>query len=271
MSKLLIPLLSFFCLIATSGLAQKVFYQPYDASTNSPVGGIKEVERLFFVEFQYPIEAVKKGVEGSVTLAFQLYPEGVAGDLKILSSSNPMLTTEAMRMFKKIQWTKNKYRPTHMTNRDKFTVEFSLKKWVKIYKKRDYQYHEYPINPIDTSEAVFFIKAVETKPTPVFSDGNYSSFNDYIAKKMRYPETAVKLNLKGEVVVAFIIEQSGQITNIEVRKGMNGGCTQEALRLVKNVTWIPGQVEGKAVRTQMLTAIGFGMSSSSFLENYGGN
>ena len=45
-----------------------------------------------------------------------------------------------------------------------------------------------------------------------------------------------------------MIEPSGQISNLEVRKSMNGGCTQEALRLIKEVTWIPGQQDQRCCK-----------------------
>ncbi len=269
MIRLLTFILTVFLFSAFSANAQTFYYKPYSKVTNQPVGGEKDVERLFFNEFQYPSKAIKSHTEGSVTFAFILHPNGEISDLKIKSSSSPIFNEEATRVFKKIQWSKNDNRPTHMNVRDEFTVEFNLKKWVKLYKKRGYQSIAYPVIPIDSTAKVYFIKMVEVKPEPVFKDGNYNSFNHYISKKMRYPEAALKLNLKGEVVVAFVIEPSGKISNIDVRKAMNGGCTQEALRLIKNVDWIPGQQDGKAVRTQMITAIGFGMISNAFHNNYG--
>ncbi len=270
MSKLLISFLALL-LSVTWTQAQDFYYKPYSKASNKSVGGSKDIDRLIFVEFQYPKAAVNQGIEGSVSFSFKLLPNGKVDDLKVKNSPSELLTVEAKRLFKKIQWSKDPYRPVHMNLRDEFTLKFSLKKWVRLYKKRGYTYHDMKGIEVDTSQKIYFIKAVEEKPTPIFKDGSYNSFNHYIARKMRYPETAIKLNLKGEVVVAFVIEPSGQITNIEVRKGMNGGCTQEALRLIKNVTWQPAKHKGVAVRTQMLTAIGFGMSSNAFYENYGSN
>ena len=267
MTKLLIAF--FFVFTVSNGIAQSVSYKAYSKEYSEPVGGMKDVELMISKEFQYPLEAIKKEIEGDVRLYFQLNTNGIPVDLKVISSPADELTEEALRIFKKIQWTKQEYRPIHMSLRDEFVMQFSLKKWLKLYKKRDYQYITYPVTPIDSSGKVYFIKAVKTNPIPVFKDGEHNNFNHYIARKMRYPETAVKLNLKGTVLVAFVIEPSGQISNLEVRKSMNGGCTQEALRLIKEVTWIPGQQDSVAVRTQMITSIGFGMSSNAFYENYG--
>lgn len=266
MTKLLIAII-FICTLV-QGLAQNVYYRPFSKAYNESVGGMKDVQLMVSKEFQYPVKMVQQALEGEVRLSFQLNRKGVATDLKVVSSTTLEMAKEATRLFKKIQWTKSEYRPTHMTFRDEFIVEFSLKKWVKLYNKRGYKYIDYPVMPIDTSEKIYFFKAVKTKPIPVFEAQEYNSFNHYISRKMRYPETAQKLNLKGTVLIAFVIEPSGQISNIEVRKAMNGGCTQEAMRLVKEVTWIPGQQEGTAVRTQMITSIGFGMSSDAFYETF---
>ena len=157
MTKLLIAIL-FICTLA-QGLAQKIYYRPYSKAYNESVGGIKDVQLMVSKEFQYPIKTVQQELDGEVRLSFQLNRKGAVTDLKVVSSTTPEMAKEATRLFKKIQWTKSEYRPIHMTFRDEFIVEFNLKKWVKLYNKRGYQYIDYPVTPIDTSEKIYFIKA----------------------------------------------------------------------------------------------------------------
>tara|TARA_B110000091_G_C13567844_1_gene371239 strand:- start:417 stop:695 length:279 start_codon:yes stop_codon:yes gene_type:complete len=86
--------------------------------------------------------------------------------------------------------------------------------------------------------------------------------------KLEYPTDALKMGLKGQVVVSFVIEQSGQISNVTVLEPLAAGCTEEALRLIKSLKWYPAIVNEKAVRTQMTSSIGFGVSSSTYQESF---
>lgn len=263
MIRLLILFISLFLIHELN--AQKFTYQPYNKTYNESVDGEKGIKALFFKEFVYPQEALKKQYEGSVTFQYTLTPEGKTTNFRTLSATHPMLEKEATRMFKKIQWKAVKYRPVHMTDGDRFTVHFSLKDWAKISKKRGYQTIEYN-HPVDESGKTHDIKELDQRPEPIYTKGSYNNFNQYMMAKMQFPETALRLNLKGQVILGFVIEPSGNVTNIEVRKPLNGGCTEEAVRLVKSLKWKAGIQNGILVRTQMATAIGFGVASQEYYD-----
>lgn len=71
----------------------------------------------------------------------------------------------------------------------------------------------------------------------------------FLRKNVRYPEAALKASIQGVVVVVFIIEIDGSLSNIEVTKGIGGGCDEEAMRVVKLMPrWEPARRNGKPVR-----------------------
>jgi len=71
----------------------------------------------------------------------------------------------------------------------------------------------------------------------------------FLRKNVRYPEAALKASIQGVVVVVFIIEIDGYLSNIEVTKGIGGGCDEEAIRVVKLMPrWEPARRNGKPVR-----------------------
>ena len=62
----------------------------------------------------------------------------------------------------------------------------------------------------------------------------------------------------GTVYVRFVVEPDGTITNIEVAKGVGGGCSEEAVRVVKMMPkWIPGEAFGKKVRVTYTLPVNF--------------
>jgi len=71
----------------------------------------------------------------------------------------------------------------------------------------------------------------------------------YLRKNTRYPEQAVKSMIQGVVLVLFVVEVDGSVSNVEVSKGIGGGCDEEAIRVTRAMPrWEPGKRNGRQVR-----------------------
>ncbi len=82
--------------------------------------------------------------------------------------------------------------------------------------------------------------------------------NDYLAKNIHYPKYARKKNIEGRVIVKFVVDEDGSISNVEIKKGIGGGCDEEAIRVVSEMpAWIPGSQNGKLVRVYFTLPIHF--------------
>ena len=220
---------------------------------------------MLYLEMEYPLEDIKTETEGDVIIEYLLPPDGIPKDVQVKSSPSPTLAAEGLRLFKKVCFSENSRRSNWSGNPEKMIFNFNRKNWVKVYTKRGYQEIAYIHEPIDTTEALHKYQILENKPYPLFEKNeNYRDYLHYISSKLEYPEEALKLGIKGQVVVSFVIEQSGNITNIRVVEPMPAGCTEEALRLIKSLKWYPAVIEDTAVRTYMISSIGFGVSSSTY-------
>lgn len=92
---------------------------------------------------------------------------------------------------------------------------------------------------------------------PTFPGGEFKMY-EFLAMNIRYPQRARQDGYSGTVYVRFIVEPDGTITNIEVAKGVGGGCSEEAVRVVKMMpNWIPGEAFGKKVRVTYTLPINF--------------
>jgi len=71
----------------------------------------------------------------------------------------------------------------------------------------------------------------------------------YISASVVYPEESIDMEEQGKVYMSFVIETDGQITNIEVEKGVSRDLDREATRCVREMpSWLPGVCNGNPVR-----------------------
>lgn len=96
---------------------------------------------------------------------------------------------------------------------------------------------------------------VQEPPTP---KGGKAQMEAYIEKNLQYPAQAKAKNIKGKVILRFVVEQDGQLSNIKVVKGLGNGCNEEAIRLLKaSSPWNPGKQRGKTVRVRQTFLVRF--------------
>ena len=71
----------------------------------------------------------------------------------------------------------------------------------------------------------------------------------YISNNLQYPEKAQKNGIQGRVVVKFIVEKDGSISNVEVNRSVDRDLNNEAMRVIKNMPkWNPAKQNGTEVR-----------------------
>ena len=64
--------------------------------------------------------------------------------------------------------------------------------------------------------------------------------------------------IQGKVFVQFVVEKDGSISDVNIIRGIGGGCDEEATRLVKNMpNWIPGKQRNMPVRVRFNMPIHF--------------
>ena len=79
--------------------------------------------------------------------------------------------------------------------------------------------------------------------------GGMNALQEFLAKNTRYPEDAKETGIQGTVYLYFVVEKDGRISNIKTLRGIGGGCTEEAERVLKSMPkWKSGNQFGKPVR-----------------------
>jgi len=78
--------------------------------------------------------------------------------------------------------------------------------------------------------------------------GGQEGLVTFLRTTVKYPEDAVKENIKGRVLVEFMITKTGKVTNVRILESLSPSCDDEAVRVVSSMPdWIPGEYKGKIV------------------------
>ncbi len=78
-----------------------------------------------------------------------------------------------------------------------------------------------------------------------------------IMKEIRYPEMAKKAGVEGRVMVQFVIDETGALTNPVVVRSLGAGCDDEVLRALGEMKFKPGKQRGVPVSVRMTIPITF--------------
>jgi protein TonB len=107
------------------------------------------------------------------------------------------------------------------------------------------------------------VKEEETKVFDVVEQmpsfpGGQSALLQYLSSNIKYPVVAEENGVQGRVIVTFVVEKDGSITDVRVVKSVDPSLDKEAQRVVKSMPkWIPGKQNGSAVRVKYTVPVTF--------------
>ena len=112
------------------------------------------------------------------------------------------------------------------------------------------------IAPADTAKNVVY-DVTETMPQ---FPGGQEVLLKYLAANIKYPASAVKAKKQGRVLVTFVIQKDGSVTNARIARSVDPELDAEALRIVKAMpNWTPGTQDGKPVNVKYIIPVNFSL------------
>lgn len=92
---------------------------------------------------------------------------------------------------------------------------------------------------------------------PMYPGGN-AALMGYLRDNIKYPTVAAENGVQGRVVVGFVVERDGSITDVNILRGVDPSLDREAMRVVKSMPrWNPGKQNGSAVRVKYQVPVSF--------------
>ena len=99
---------------------------------------------------------------------------------------------------------------------------------------------------------------VKVEQMPSFMGGDLMTFRNWVMTKLRYPQIAQENNITGRVLLMFVIEKDGSLTNIQVIQTPDSSLSDEAIRVLKtSPKWTPGKQRNQTVRVKYTLPVDF--------------
>ena len=94
-----------------------------------------------------------------------------------------------------------------------------------------------------------------------FNGGDANTFAKWVSERIKYPEDAMENNVEGKVMLSFIIDTNGNLTNVKVLRSVDASLDREAVRVVSSSPkWTAALLKGKPVRAIYNFPVNFRLS-----------
>lgn len=210
-------------------------------------GGMEEMMKFLQENIKYPKEAQEQGKQGRVIVQFVVNKDGSISDAKVMKPVDPLLDAEALRVVSEMpNWTPGKQRGKEVR------VRFTLPVTFRLDNNAPKQAAEVK-QPEVTGDEIF--QVVEEQP---MFPGGMEELMKYLQKEIKYPKEALEKKTQGRVIVQFVVEKDGSITEAKVMKPVDPLLDAEALRVVNAMpNWKPGKQRGEAVNVRFTLPVTF--------------
>ncbi|WP_204378298.1 energy transducer TonB [Hymenobacter lapidarius] len=224
-----------------------------------PLGGTERYAQFLAANQRYPAGAMQKGIQGTVKVSFIVEKTGTVNEVKVDAPVSPELDAEAIRLIKSgPKWTPAKHRNQVVRQRIYVPVSFVMSPGSEVVTTGAKE------RPITTSAADIAASANPNRPAVVAPDhptrpvGGTAAFFEWIEKNQKYPLLARQRKIQGKVLVEFVVQTDGSLTDARVVKKMGSGLDEEALRLIKAAPkWEPASYQGKPLKQKMILPVLF--------------
>lgn len=214
-------------------------------------GGVDAMMRFLGETIRYPFEAMTNGIQGRVICNFVIEKDGSVSDVQIVRGIDPHLDDEAIRVIEAMpKWKPGMQKEEIVRTRFTLPIVFRLTGDVDDNQKTS-------DNSSVPTEDIFVV--VEQQPE--YPDG-VEAMMKFLGDSVRYPIEAQEKGIQGRVIVNFVVNKDGSITDVNVVRGVDPSIDAEAVRVIESMPkWKPGKQRGKEVNVRYTLPVVFRLNA----------
>lgn len=218
-----------------------------------PIGIKDQLENTLACQLNMPKALLNTNYTEKVIVYLNIDSSGHAYHLKFDKGLNNQMRLELIKILKLMQF-KRTLRSSDEEAPYFIAFQLSAHHYGKYRKQKEKNIVKSKLIP-DSTMVVYHKADI----SPEYYKNGEEGLNDYLLSELNYPKIALEQSIEGTVVIDFVVETNGYVGNIEVKKGVNGGCSEEAIRLIKNTRWQPAEKDGQLVRYKISFPIKFSL------------
>lgn len=250
-TNLLALLFLFTLFLSNKTLAQKTLDKPtekvYVFVEHMPEfpGGQDSLMKYLSGNLRYPQEALKNNQAGTAFISFIVDSLGRITDATVLKSAAPSLDTEAIRVISAMpRWKPGKQNGRNVAVRYTLPIKFKAE------------------------DEVFTLLGKSDKVEEPQYPGGKTAMLEYLAANITYPSEALAKNIEGNVLVSFMVLETGGKINFKVEQSPHQSLSVEAIRvLYKMPDWEPAKLNGQPIATRHAVSLPFAIEKTKPANN----
>jgi TonB family protein len=203
-------------------------------------GGDAELIQFLNENIQYPAQAARDKIEGKVVVQFMVKKTGKIDKVKVLRSVRKDLDKEAVRVIKMMP----DFVPGKQ-NGETVDMLYTVPVTFKLFDEME---------PLTVSEGS---DVPDDFQPPMFPGGD-RALMEFLKENVKYPPMAAKRKTQGRVVMTFVVDKTGKVSEIKVAKSVDIYLDTEAIRVCKLLPdFIPARQNGEPVSVWFTLPITF--------------
>lgn len=220
------------------------------------IGGKEQVEQVLQTQLTLSKLVLTSNFEEEILVFFDLDSSGNAVNIKFNKGLNNVLRNELKRIFHFLKF-KRTQSAEYVAEPYWLQLKLSTEKYNKYFKQRN------KVNLKKAEADSSYIVYTKGDRSPEYYKNGDEGLAEFVISEIEYPKIAKEKTIEGTVVIEFIVETNGYITGTVVKQGVNGGCTEEALRIIRQTRWQPAMLNGKLIRYKTTYPITFSLRNTS--------
>ena len=221
-----------------------------------PYGGKGDVKAFLENELRFPPEDLARDVKGESVLIFTVTREGKVTDLRVWRSLTPECDREALRLAALVRWHPGLMSGVPVDAEHYLKVPFNARRYHKQHAAGVRCPAEADRPPADPDPGIHSYADLDTNAAPIIP-GGLAGIDRYFAENMTYPPDAAKRDIQGVVELEFVVERSGNVSNLWAVRDLGGGCGEEAKKVIRSICWTPAVKNGLRVRSVLRVTLTF--------------
>ena len=210
------------------------YHTPY-----SSVAGFNSYLRM---NSKLPANMVKDAYNYKIDLSMKVDAKGKISEISVSGTDNQELVGQLTKLAKRSKWD-----PGEVNGKKHQYTIYTTVNYIRIVK---------PDKGNDSVESF-------VEENPKFMGGDPAiGFRQWVAQRLEYPRDCRDGRIEGRVIVAFVVEKDGSLSNFEIIQSPHDSLSQEAIRVVSSSPkWAPARQKNKEVRLRFILPVEFKLGS----------